>query len=115
MGPAIGADAVPAARLRGSRARAFVGTARALPAAVRGAQHAGRRAIDAGPDVSPIAPANAAACAQTARRHDPEELAAAPALGVDDGRARARALPTADRGSRAARRRRGHTRGVLQW
>ena len=41
-----------AARLRRPGPRAFVGAARALPAALRRAQHAGVRAVDAGADLS---------------------------------------------------------------
>ena len=47
-GRLCGLTAVPAARLRGPGARAFIGAPRALPAAVRRAQHAGVRAVDAG-------------------------------------------------------------------
>ena len=42
VGPDLRSRAVPAARLRRPGSRAFVGASRALPAAVRAAQHAGR-------------------------------------------------------------------------
>ena len=51
---------VAAARLRRAGARALLGAPRALPAAVRRAQHAGLRAVDAGADLPPAAPADAA-------------------------------------------------------
>ena len=86
VGPVVRAHAVLAARLRGSRPRALVGASRAFPAAVRRAQHAGRRAVDTGADVPLAAPADAAPLAQAARRPDAEEPAAAQAVGVDDGR-----------------------------
>ena len=44
VGPAVRPDADAAARLRGAGARALVGAHRALPAAVRGQQHADRAA-----------------------------------------------------------------------
>ena len=87
VGPAVRPDAVPAARLRRPGAGAFLGAPRALPAAVRREQHAGVRAVDAGADVSPAAPADAAAVPQAADRDDAQEPAAPRAVGVVAGRA----------------------------
>ncbi len=94
VGPAVRSHAVPAARLRGAGAGAFLRATRAFPAAVRGAQHAGGRAVDAGADVPHAAAPDAAWVAQAARRHDAEELAAAQVVGVEPGRSRARSVPT---------------------
>ena len=100
MGPPVRHHPVPAAWLRGSGARAFLGAPRALPAAVRRIQHAGVRAVDAGADVSYAAPANGAAAAQAAHRHDAEELAAPPLVGVAARRARHRRVLHGDRRDR---------------
>ena len=88
MGPRLRAHLAAAARLRGPGPRAFVGAARALSAIVRGAQHAGLRADDAGADLPPAAPADGAQLPQAADRDEPEEPAAAQGSGVDDGGAR---------------------------
>ena len=61
VGPHLRAHAVPAARLRRPGSGALVRAPRALPAALRRAQHAGLRAVDAGADVPHAAPADAAA------------------------------------------------------
>src|ERR1700676_3826713 len=82
MGPFVRPHAVLAAWLRGSGAGAFLGAPGAFPAALRRVQHAGVRAFDSGADVSYVAPANGAAAAQAAHRHDAEELVAAPLIGV---------------------------------
>src|SRR5690606_40611687 len=77
VGTAVRLDAVPASRLRGAGAGAFVRAPGALPAALRRAQHAGVRAVDAGANVSSAASADAASAAQASDRADAEEPAAA--------------------------------------
>ena len=84
--------AVPAAWLRRPGPRAFLGASRALPAAVRGEQHAGVRAVDAGADVPHAAPADAARLPQAAHRDDAEEPAAPRAVGVGARGSHARQL-----------------------
>ena len=82
MGSPVRTDALPAARLRRPGTGAFLGTAGAVPAALRRAQHAGVRALDAGTDVPHDAPADAAVVPQAARRDDAEEPVAAQVLGL---------------------------------
>ncbi len=94
VGPPLRHHPASAAWLRRPGARAFLGALGALPAAVRRVQHAGVRAVDAGADVSHAAPADGAAAAQAADRHDAEEFAAPPLVGVAPGRARAPAGST---------------------
>ncbi len=53
--------------------------------------------FDAGADVSHAAAADGAAAAQAAHRHDAEEPAAAPAVGVEAGRTRRRRILSRDR------------------
>ena len=106
VGPHLRARAAAAARLRRAGPRAFVGAARALPAAVRRAQHAGVRAVDARADVPHAAPADAAPLPQAAHRDDAEEPAAPQGSGVVARRARQRPVPDRHRRSRRARRRR---------
>src|ERR1700733_14023156 len=97
MGPSVRHHAALAAWLRRSGARAFLGAPRALPAAMRRIQHAGVRAVYAGADVSYVAPANGPPAAQALDRHDAEEFAAPPAVGVAPGRARDRRVLFGDR------------------
>ena len=85
VGPRVRHHLVPAAWLRGSGAGAFFRAPRALLAVVRRVQHAGLRPLDAGADVSPAAPANAALVAQAAHRHDAQEFAASSLVGVAFG------------------------------
>ena len=107
VGPPVRPDAAPAARLRRSGPGAFFGAPRALPAAVRRAQHAGVRAVDAGADVPPAAPADAAPVPQAADRHDAQESAAPQAGGVLAERAQPERLCQRHRrGRRASSRRR---------
>ena len=78
-----------AARLRGPGAGAFLGAARALPAAVRRGQHAGRQLHHAGQLLPHPAPAAEARVPQAADPDDAEVAAAPQARGVDarrDGR-----------------------------
>src|SRR5580700_6826615 len=106
--------AVPAARLRGSRTRAFLGAPRALPATVRREQHAGVRALHAGADVPHAAPSDAATVSQAADRDDPEEPAASRAAGVGARGADARRCCARHRRDRRAAAAGGAPRGVLQ-
>ncbi len=71
-----------AARLRGAGAGAFLGAARALPAAVRRGQHAGRQLHDAGELLPHPAPAAAARLPQAADPDDAEVAAAPQARGL---------------------------------
>ena len=64
------------------------------------------RAVDAGADLPPAAPADAAAVPQAAHRDEPEEPAAAQGGGVVARGARQRRVPHGDRRDREARRRR---------
>ncbi len=114
VGPALGAHDVPAARLRRPRPRAFLGAARTIPAAVRRAQHAGRRAVDSGANVPHAAPADGPAGPQAARRAHAEEPAAPQAIGVGARRSLARPLSSDDRGSGADGRRVRRAHRVLQ-
>ena len=75
------------------------------PAAVRGAQHAGVRADDAGADLPPAAPADGAQLPQAADRDEPEEPAAAQGGRVVAGGARRRHIPDRDRRGRQTRSR----------
>src|SRR3984957_17175665 len=90
MGPSVRPHAVFAAWLRGPGAGAFLGAPGAFPAALCRVQHAGMRAFDSGADVSYVAPANGAAAAQAAHRHDAEEPVAPPLVGVAGRRKRER-------------------------
>ena len=65
-----------------ARAGALLRAPRAFPAAVRRAQHAGVRAVDARADVPHAAAADEAGVPQAAHRHDAEEPAASQAVGV---------------------------------
>ena len=69
-------DAAPAARLRGQRARALLGAARALPGARRRRQPADRQRDHAGAVLPPAALAGTAADAPAAGGDDAEEPAA---------------------------------------
>ena len=73
----MSASSAAAARLRGAGAGAFLGPPRALPAAVRRGQHAGRELHDAGELLPHPAPADAARLPQAADPDD-AEVAAAP-------------------------------------
>src|SRR5690606_40649032 len=87
VGTPVRPDTIPPARLRGPGTRALVRAARAVLAALRRAQHAGLRAVDARADV-PLAQApDAAPGAQTPHRADAEEPAASPPFGVVPRRA----------------------------
>ena len=72
-----------AARLRGPGARAQLGAPRALPAALRRGQHAGRQLHHAGQLLPHPAPPDAARLPQAADRDDAEVAAAPQARGVD--------------------------------
>ncbi len=113
VGPLLRPGAVPAARLRGAGAGAFIGAPRALPAALRREQHAGLRAVHAGADVPHAAPADAALVPQAADRDDAEEPAAAQAVGVGARRADAGLVPVRARRDRRPRARGRHPRRVL--
>src|SRR5690606_4722754 len=82
VGAIVRPHALPAARLRRAGSGALVGAARALPAALRRAQHAGVRSVDAGADVPPAASPDAAPPAQAADRADAEKPAPSSAFGV---------------------------------
>ena len=109
VGPRLRAHDVPAARLRGAGAGAFVGAARALPAALRREQHVGVRALDAGADVPHAASPDAALVPQAARRDDAEEPAAAQAVGLAAGGSVARAVSAGDQRDRRSRSGEGAT------
>ena len=72
-----------AARLRGPGAGAQLGAARALPAALRRGQYAGRQLHDAGQLFPHPAPADAARFPQAADDHDAQVAAAAQAGGLE--------------------------------
>ncbi len=72
-----------AARLRRAGAGALVGAPRALPAALRRAQHPGRGAVQPGADLPPAAPADAAQLPQAAGGDDAEVAAAQTRGGVE--------------------------------
>ena len=83
--------AAAAARLRGPGPGALERAHRALPAALRRGQHAGRQPDDAGAVLPPAAPPGARdPRAQAARRLHAEEPAAPPARRLDARRARRR-------------------------
>src|ERR1700722_20602993 len=88
MGPPVRHHIVFAAWVRGPGTRALLGALGTLPAALRRIQHAGVRTVDPGADVPYVAPADGAAAAQTAHRHDAEEFAAAPLVRVAPRRTR---------------------------
>ena len=105
----------PAARLRRAGAGALLGAPRALPAALRRAQHAGLRAGDAGAVLPPAAPPDGPPVPQAADRHDAEEPAAQEGVGVAARGARQRHVPDRDRGLRPKDRpEKGEARGLLQ-
>ena len=79
----VGSRLPAAARLRGPGAGAFLGPARALSAAVRRGQHAGRLLHDAGQLLPRAAPPAEARVPQAADRDDAEVDAAQQARGVD--------------------------------
>ena len=106
VGPHLRPRDAAAARLRRPGSRAFVGASRALPAAVRAAQHAGVRAVDARAGLPHAAPADAAQLPQAADRDEPEEPAAAQGGGVVARRSREGRLLPRDRRDGKARRRR---------
>src|ERR1700727_2011285 len=97
MGPPVGHHIVFAAWVRGPGTRALLGALGTLPAALCRIQHAGVRTVDPGADVPYVAPANGAAAAQTAHRHDAEEFAAPSPVGVAPRRARHGRLQPRDR------------------
>src|ERR1700694_1237942 len=114
MGPSVRPHAVLAAWLRGPGAGAFLGAPGALPAALCRVQHAGVRAFDSGADVSYVAPANGAAAAQAAHRHDAEEPVAPPLVGVAARRTRDRRVLFPDRRDRRSQTLRGDPYRALQ-
>ncbi len=97
----------------GPGSRAFVGAPRALPSAVRAAQHAGGRAHDAGAGVPHAAAADAAQVPEAADRHDAEEPAAAQGGGVVARGTRERQLPDGHRRDGQAQREERHPRAGL--
>ena len=106
MAAHVGPGLPLAARLRGPGAGAFLGAARALPANVRGRQHAGGELLDARQLLPHPAPAIEARDPQAAHPDDAEKPVAPQARGVaarrDDDRHH---LPPPAVGRRAARRR----------
>ena len=100
MGPGVRPGAAAAARLRRAGPRALLGAPRALPAALRRAQHPGLRAEQRGADLPPAAPPDAAAVPQAADRHDAEIIAAQEGSGVVDPGAGQRLVPDGDPGHR---------------
>ncbi len=106
VGADLSAGAAAAARLRGVRARAFLGAARALPAARRRGQHPHRGLHDARP-VLPPAPASGADRQAAAAGADDAKEPAAPETGDQPDRgARPRPIRAGARGAG-----RGPTRG----
>ena len=100
----VGPRLPAAARLRGPGSGAFLGAPRALPAAVRRRQHAGRQLHDAGELLPHPAPPAAARVPQAADPDDAEVAAAPQARGVDARRAGAgHDLPSPAVGRRAER------------
>ena len=89
MAAHVGPRLHAAARLRGPGAGAFLGPARALSAALRRGQHAGRQLHDAGELLSRAAAADEAAVPQAADPDDAEVDAAQQARGVAARRASA--------------------------
>src|SRR6185436_12518848 len=75
-----------AAWLRGAGARALLGASRALPAAVRGGQLAGRQLLDAGQLFPHPAPAAASEVPQAAGADDAQVAAAPQARDLGPGR-----------------------------
>src|SRR6185436_4663480 len=98
VGPRLRPGAVPAARLRRAGPGAFLRAARALPPALRRAQHPGLRAEQRGADLPPAAPADAAPVPQAADRDDAEIVAAQEGSGVVDRGAGQRLVPDGDSG-----------------
>src|SRR5690606_873301 len=113
VGSSMRPDAVLAARLRRPGARAFLGSPRAFPAAVRGAEHAGLRALDAGANVPHAAAAGEATLPQAAHRDDSEELAATQALGLFARGSRRWRVPARDRRDRRSAARERDTCRIL--
>ncbi len=79
----VGAGVPAAPRLRGAGARAQLGAARALPAALRQGQHPGALPVDAGVLLPRAAPADAPAVPQALDRDDAEVAAAPQALHLE--------------------------------
>ena len=105
-------DAAAPARLRGLRARAFLGAAGAVPDPRRRGQHPRREPDDAGAVLPPPPPPGARGQAAPAGDHDPE-VAAAPAAGdvADRAPVGVALLPGAERA--ADRRGEGHPARAL--
>ena len=82
----VGSGDAAAARLRRSGAGAFLGQARALPAALRRGQSAGRQLFDAGQLLPHPAPADAPRVQEAADPDDAEVAASAQEGGLDAGR-----------------------------
>src|ERR1700689_5274962 len=82
MGSPMRSCPVPAAWLRGPRAGAFVGAARAVFATVCRSKYAGMCPLDAGADVSCAQATDAAALQKAPHLDDAEESAAARAVGL---------------------------------
>ena len=106
VGPHLQPRHAAPARLRRAGPRALVRAARALSAALRRAQHAGLRTVDARADLPLAAPADASSLPAAADRHEPEEPAAAQGGRVVARGARGREVPERDRRSRGDSRRR---------
>ena len=107
MAAHVGPRLPAAARLRGPGAGAFLGAARALPADVRGRQHAGRQLHHAGELLPHPAPAVEARNPQAADPDDAEEPAAPQARGLAarrDGRRHHVPPPAVGRRAGAAER-----------
>ncbi len=106
VGPHLRPRDAAAPRLRRPGPGAFVRASGALPAAVRAAQHAGVRAVDARAGLPHAAPADAAQLPEAADRDEPEEPAPAQGGGVVARRSREGRLLPRDRRDGEARRRR---------
>ena len=109
VGRDLAPDAVPPARLRGQRARALLGAARALPAARRRRQPAHRQRHDPGAALPPAAPAGRGPHAPPARGHDAQGPAAAQGVALDarptsprSRSSRSSTTPTAPTGARTS-------------
>ncbi|TMA29760.1 MAG: hypothetical protein E6J88_06975, partial [Deltaproteobacteria bacterium] len=98
--PPLRNGALVAARLRRAGPGALLGAARALPAALRGRQHAGLLSDHPGADLSFAAPANTARVAKAADRDDAEVLAAPQARGFDTRRSLEGRVPPSHLGPR---------------
>jgi 2-oxoglutarate dehydrogenase E1 component len=98
----------------GAGPRALLRAPRALPAALRRAQHPGVRAVHRGPVLPHDPPPGEPPDEEAAHRDDAQEPAAQEGSGDADRRAHQRRLPGRHPGSREALREEGEARGVLR-